>query len=384
MAAEVAASAGHDVTVFDQHRSPARKFVLAGRGGLNLTHTEPLNEFLERYGPERRHLEVPIRAFSPADLRAWCAGLGHETFVGSSGRVFPEEFRAVPLLRSWLRRLESLGVRFEPRHRWVGWSSDGQLKFAAPDRVIAIAADRTVLALGGSSWPRVGGDGTWVELLAGRGIDVRPLQAANCGIEVVWSDVMTERFAGAPIKNAAVIVDGIEVRGDPIVTRTGIEGGPIYAHSRRIRESLADGSVDVRIDLMPDLSLERLAQRLTDRRRRGETTTKWLRRGGLSAVAVSLLREATRNQLPADAHGLASLTKSAPVAATAMSGIDRAISSAGGVAWSEVGPGVELKKLPGVHVVGEMLDWEAPTGGYLLQACFSTGWAAGMALSAAD
>ena len=233
MAAEVAAVGGHTVAVYDQHRSPARKFVLAGRGGLNITHSEPIDDLLDRYGPERSHLEAAIRAFSPDDLRAWCAELGHETFIGSSGRVFPAEFRAVPLLRSWLRRLELLGVSFVPQHRWTGWNETGKLTFGAPNGEVVVEAERTILALGGASWPRVGSDGSWAQLLIDRGVDVSPLRPANCGVSVEWSDVMIERFAGEPVKNAAVIVDGVVVRGDPVVTRTGLEGGPIYAHSRR-------------------------------------------------------------------------------------------------------------------------------------------------------
>ncbi len=384
MAAEVAAGAGHDVVVFDQHRSPARKFVLAGRGGLNLTHSEPIDVFLDRYGPERPHLESAIRAFSPDDLRAWCAGLGHETFVGTSGRVFPNEFRAVPLLRSWLRRLEGLAVRFEPQHRWIGWGDDEALQFATPSQPVSVRVDRTILALGGPSWPRVGGDGSWRTLLTDRGVRVEAFQPANCGVDVEWSGVMSDRFSGVPIKNAAVIVEDQEVRGDPVVTRAGLEGGPIYAQSRRIREALTKGSVSVQIDLMPDLDIRALTARLTDRRRSGDTATKWLRRAGIPAVGASLMREATANQLPKDPFELAQLAKAVPITVTSMSAIDRAISSAGGVAWTEIGPGFELESLPGVHVVGEMLDWEAPTGGYLLQACFSTAHAVGRAAVASE
>lgn len=371
MAAEVAASAGHVVSVYDQHRSPARKFVLAGRGGLNITHSEPFDDFLDRYGPERQHVEPAIRGFSPDDLRSWCEELGHPTFVGSSGRVFPEEFRAVPLLRSWLRRLEELGVTFRPQHSWLGWDGDA-LQFVAPDGPLAVDADRTVLALGGASWPRVGSDGSWTAILADRGVEVEALRSANCGVNVEWSRVMVDKFAGEPLKNVSVVVDGEAVRGDPIVTTTGLEGGPIYAHSRRIRERLDAGANIIEIDLMPDRDFDSLEQLLSSKQKKGDSTAKWFRNCGISKVASSLMREATGNDLPKDAAEVAELAKAVPITITAMAGINRAISSAGGVAWSEVDEGLQLNKLPNVHVVGEMLNWEAPTGGYLLQACFST------------
>ena len=372
MAAEVAAANGHDVAVFDQHRSPARKFVVAGRGGLNITHSEPLEMFLDRYGPERVRLESAIRSFTPDDLQGWCAGLGHPTFVGSSGRVFPEEFRAVPLLRSWLQRLARAGVMFHPQHRWTGWDGDGALLFDRDGEPVSFAADRTILALGGASWPRVSSDGSWAALLADHGVEVRPLRAANCGVRVPWSEVMVDKFAGVPVKNAAVVVDGVTVRGDPIITASGLEGGPIYGHSRRIRAQLDAEGAAVAIDLFPDLDVAALRARLVQSRSRGQSIAKWMRKAGVTAVGASLMREATGNQLPIEPNELAHLAKSVPVAVAAMADIDRAISSSGGVAWSEVDETFQLRAMPGVQVVGEMLDWDAPTGGYLLQACFST------------
>ena len=389
MAAEALAQNGHDVAVFDQRRSPARKFVLAGRGGLNITHSESLDEFLDRYGPERAQLESAIRAFTPDDLRAWCSELGQDTFIGTSGRVFPEAFRAVPLLRSWLARLDSLGVSLFMQHRWLGFSDDGAwhqtpllvpgtkggrgVRFDAGDGEVLVECDIVVLALGGASWPKVGGDGSWVSILESGEIDVVPLAAANCGVEVEWSDIMVERFAGEPVKNSAVVVDGVAVRGDPIITKRGLEGGPIYAHSRRIRERLASGEHAISLDLFPDLDHNSLEKRLADREKNRDTTSNWLRRSGFSPVAASLLREATGNTIDRDAHSIAHLAKMLPLHVSAMANIDRAISSAGGVAWSEVDDNFQLKSMPGVYVVGEMLDWEAPTGGYLLQACMSTG-----------
>lgn len=384
-AAERCASAGHRVTVFDQRRSPARKFVLAGRGGLNITHSEPIEEFLDRYGPDRTHLEAALRAFTPDDLRAWSERLGESTFIGTSGRVFPKSFRAVPLLRAWLRRLRALGVSLESEHRWIGWDGpalERTLRFVDADDVEHTRRyDMCVLALGGASWPRVGGDGSWVDTVSDAGVEVRPLVAANCGVQVSWSDVMVDRFSGSPIKNAAATVDGTVVRGDPIITSTGLEGGPIYAHARAIRAQLdATGSAAIEIDLMPDLDTGDLVRRLVERRQKKKSLSTWLRRAGLSPAAIALMREVTNNNLPSDPDALGELAKSVSVSVNEMSPIDRAISSAGGIAWSEVDENFQLRACPGTYVVGEMLDWEAPTGGYLLQGVFSTSFVAARAI----
>ncbi|MFT7475192.1 MAG: putative flavoprotein (TIGR03862 family) [Verrucomicrobiales bacterium] len=377
MAAEVLATAGHEVAVYDQRRSPARKFVLAGRGGLNITHNEPLDEFLRRYGPDQDRLEPAIRSFPPNELRAWCAGLGHDTFEGSSGRVFPEEFRAVPLLRSWLRRLESLGVSFHLENRWTGWADRGALQFETPEGFTEVGYDKAILALGGASWPKVGSDGSWQHILRDRGVEIKHLRPANCGVHVTWSDVMVERFAGEPVKNAAVMVGSSIVRGDPIITKTGLEGGPIYAHSRRIRDLLGGGPdrdvARLRIDLFPDLDVAVLEARLASKRKSRDTVSNWLRRSGVTAVGASLMREATSNTLPRDPAEIAALAKAVPLDVVAMADIDRAISTAGGVSWSAIDENFELREVPDVYAIGEMLDWEAPTGGYLLQAVFSTG-----------
>ena len=383
MAAEVLATAGHEVAVFDQHRSPARKFVLAGRGGLNITHSEPTNDLLDRYGAERAQLEPAIRAFTADDLRAWSAGLGHETFTGTSGRVFPSEFRAVPLLRSWIQRLDQLSVDFRMQHRWLGWNDERELLFESVKGQVAESYDVAILGLGGASWPRVGGDGSWQTLLREVGVEVDDLVSANCGVQIQWSDIMVDKFAGAPLKNSAVIVDGVEVRGDPIVTKTGLEGGPIYAHSRRIRKRLAAGEKPIAVDLFPDLDFDALEDRLS-RMKPSETMTKRLARSGMSPVAISLLREATGNDIPLDGALIAKLAKAVPLNVDSMAGIDRAISSAGGVRWSEMDEHFQLSALPNVYAVGEMLNWEAPTGGYLLQACFSTAhWTASGIVNAA-
>ncbi|GMA31137.1 TIGR03862 family flavoprotein [Litorihabitans aurantiacus] len=325
----------------------------------------------------------------PADLRAWCAGLGQPTFVGSSRRVFPEAFRANPLVRAWRGRLAEQGVRIETRQRWVGWADGAApsggppaLLVAAPDGdVRTVAPDVVVLALGGASWPRLGSDGSWTDHLAVRGVELAPWRAANVGLRVAWSEVFVERFAGVPLKHVALRVRGerrAEVRGDAMLTATGVEGGPVYALGAAVRAALdARGTCTLEVDLRPDATAGDLEGRLRRRRPRDSGTT-WLRRTlGLDLAAIGLLREAGGGALPADPAVVAALVKAAPVTVTATMPIERAISSAGGVAWSEVDEHLMLRRLPGVFLAGEMLDWEAPTGGYLLQACFSTGAQAG-------
>ena len=317
------------------------------------------------------------------------AELGEASFIGSSGRVFPESFRAVPLLRSWLSRLQDHGVTFFPRHSWLGWDMSGERPAMLFHKDSGDGAsgehrqeyDSAILALGGASWPKVSSDGSWAETLTNAGVQVAQLQATNCGVNLPWSAPLVDRFAGEPVKNAAVIVDGNVVRGDPIVTRTGFEGGPIYAHSRRIREAIAaNGEATLTIDLMPDLDIGDMVRRLVERRRKKRSTSTWLDRCGISPVGISLMREVTNNDLPTDPDALGELIKAIAFRVQAMSDIDRAISSAGGVKWSEVDERLQLKAKPGTYVVGEMLDWEAPTGGYLLQAVMSTGRFAGAAI----
>ena len=395
IAAETLARAGVAVTVYDHMPSVGRKFLLAGHGGLNITHSEDRDRLLTRYGSSADRLAPMIAQFSPDDLRDWCASLGEPTFVGSSGRVFPHAFRATPLFRAWLVRLTELGVRIEKRQRWTGWTDRG-LRFTGVDRVDGVdradradpvdrtggaasdvAADVTVFALGGASWPRLGSDGGWVGPFTDRGVSVTPLRPANVGMRVDWTGTFADRFEGAPLKNVALTVRGDRgpaVRGDAMVTRTGIEGGPVYALGAAIRAALdADARCVLTIDLRPDLSVDQL----TDRLRRGrpkDSASTWLRRTiGLDPVAVALLRESTGGALPKDSVEMAALVTAVPVTVTATMPIDRAISTAGGIAWSQVDDALMLRALPGTFVAGEMLDWEAPTGGYLLQASFSTG-----------
>jgi uncharacterized flavoprotein (TIGR03862 family) len=345
MAAEILAEAGHSVTIHDHMAAPARKFLLAGRGGLNLTHSEPLDAFLERYGEAKAFLEPAIRAFPPEALIQWANGLGIETFVGSSGRVFPRQMKASPLLRAWLRRLDSLGVKLVPRSRWEGF--DGT---------------PTILALGGASWPHLGSDAAWLPVFAEKGIMVHPFKPANSRFLVHWSKVFRDKFAGTPVKNVALTYAGKRVRGELMISQEGIEGGAIYAVSKGLREHPGHPLI---IDFRPDISQEVLAQRLT-RPRGKDSLSNYLRKvAGLSPVAINLLRE---TGTAPDAAGI----KAMPLKLERPAGITRAISSAGGVAREEVDAHFQLNKVPGTYCVGEMLDWEAPTGGYLLQACFST------------
>lgn len=402
MAAEVLATAGFRVTIYEHMASPGRKLLLAGRGGLNITHSRPLDELLARYrsGPSTRDgdlVAAAVRAYGPDELRAWCASLGEPTFVGSSGRVFPASFRATPLLRAWLVRLAALGVTIETRHRWSGWAVgvDGvdprrhvfeHTRRSATGDVagerVEVSADVTVLALGGASWPRVGSDGGWVEHLTAAGVEVHALRPANCGVRVAWSPEFVDRFAGVPLKNVAVGVVGatdrhVPVRGDAMITASGLEGGPVYDRSSAIREAIdRDGRCTVELDLQPDLTVEQLAARLS-RRRAKDSTTTWIRRAtGLSPVAIGVLRHASASVLPDEPGDLAASIKSTAVVVESTMPIDRAISSAGGVAGDEVDDRFMLRRMPGTFVVGEMLDWDAPTGGYLLQATFSTAVAA--------
>lgn len=377
MAAEVLATAGATVTVYERMPTVGRKLQVAGRGGLNLTHSEPLDAFLDRYGSAREHLAPAIERFGPAALQAWSEGLGEGTFIGSSGRVFPEGFRATTLLRAWLRRLDDLGVTLRTRHTWQGWNDDGALTFTRRDgSVVTVTAAATVLALGGASWPRTGSDGAWVEPVRAAGVDVRPLRPANCGFVVPWSDVFRDRFAGTPVKNTAVRHGGVVARGDLMITRDGIEGGPIYALSSRLRSTIDSGTPALlEVDLFPDTTAGALATRLGRRRPKDSLTTA-LGRAGMAPVTGGLAREATANQPPTSPRALAALLRMLPLTLTAPQPITRAISTAGGVTLDAINEHAMLRVRPGTFVAGEMLDWEAPTGGYLLQAAFSTGVAA--------
>jgi uncharacterized flavoprotein (TIGR03862 family) len=382
MAAEVLAQGGAGVTVYDAMASVGRKFLMAGRGGLNLTHSEVLPAFLARYGKAMPQLAPVIDAFPPDALRNWSKALGQPTFVGSSGRVFPEAFKASPLLRAWLRRLDSIGVQFALRHRWTGWDDAGHLSFVTPDGPRAVDTPATVLALGGASWPRLGSDGGWVETLAARGVTISPLRPANCGFAVGWSDIFRDRFEGQPLKGAAFSFDGQVLRGEAVMTRMGIESGAIYALSADLREAIiAAGEATLHIALRPDLDMNELVARLTAPRGK-QSFSNWLRKAAqLSPVGIGLLQEAAVvSGVPLPSHSptvLAGLINAVPVKLNGIAPIARAISTAGGISFGELDADFMIRRLPGVFAAGEMLDWEAPTGGYLLQAAFATGAAAG-------
>ena len=382
MAAEVLANGGASVTVYDAMPSVGRKFLMAGRGGLNLTHSEALPQFLARYGNAMPHLAAAIEAFPPQALRDWSEALGQPTFIGSSGRVFPQAFKASPLLRAWLRRLDSMGVQFALRHRWTGWDDRGHLTFQTADGPRGADARATVLALGGASWPRLGSDGSWVEILAARDVSISPLLSANCGFTVAWSDIFRNRFQGQPLKGIALSFGAQVVRGEAMITAAGIEGGAVYALSAPLREAVVDrGQAMLHMALRPDLDHAALASRLQAPRGK-QPFSNWLRKAAhLSPVAIGLLQEAaiasgvSLSQLPA--AELAAWINAVPVQLNGVAPIARAISTAGGISFDELNTDFMIRRLPGVFAAGEMLDWEAPTGGYLLQASFATGVAAG-------
>ena len=382
MAAEVLAQSGATVTVYDAMPSAGRKFLMAGRGGLNLTHSEALPSFLTRYGKAAPQLTAAIEAFSPERLREWSEALDQPTFVGSSGRVFPQEMKASPLLRAWLRRLDATGVQFALRHRWAGWDENGRLLFQSPNGSIAVEAGATVLALGGASWPRLGSDAAWVEILATKGVVISPLRPANCGFTVAWSDVFRDRFEGQPLKGVALSSGPRTVRGEATITRTGIEGGAIYALSADLRDAvLASGQATLHVALRPDFEIKDLIKRLSAPKAK-QSFSNWLRKAAqLSPVGIGLLQEAAiasrRSLSSLSPENLAELINAVPVQLNGVAPIARAISTAGGISFDELDVGFMLRRLPGVFATGEMLDWEAPTGGYLLQASFATGAAAG-------
>jgi hypothetical protein len=382
MAAETLAQGGSQVTVYDAMPSVGRKFLMAGRGGLNLTHSEPLSSFLARYRAADPQLLAAVEAFPPEHLRAWSEALGQPTFVGSSGRIFPKTLKASPLLRAWLRRLATLGVTFALRHRWIGWDENGGLLFEAPEGRKLIHATATVLALGGASWPRLGSDGGWVDTLRAGGVNVSTLKPANCGFKVDWSEIFRVRFEGSPLKGIALSFGGRSVRGEAVVTRDGLEGGAVYALSTDLREAvLSSGHAVLHVSLRPDVQTSELTKRLSAPRQK-QTFSNWLRKATqLSPVGIGLLQEAainSGNSLSSwPVEKLADLINALPMKLTGIAPISRAISSAGGIAFDELDADFMIRSLLGTLAAGEMLDWEAPTGGYLLQACFATGVAAG-------
>src|SRR5215831_4842490 len=378
MASDVLARGGARVIVHDRMPAIGRKFLLAGRGGLNLTHSEPVEQFLKRYGSAAPWLRSVIEAFSPDDLRAFSAELGQPTFVGSSGRVFPKAMKASPLLRAWLRRLSTMGVTFKLRHRWLGWDDTGQLIFDAPDGRTAVTADASVLALGGASWPQLGSDGSWAAAMTAAEIVVTPLRPANCGFLVDWSDLFRTRFEGQPLKRIALSFANRSVRGEAVITKLGLQGGGLYALSDVLRDAIAaTGQAILQIDLCPDRSAAALAQKLSAPRRKQSLANVLRKAASLSPAAIGLLREASTRLSQLAPAELTNLIKAVPIRLVGIEPITKAISTAGGVSFDEIDTSFMLRRRAGTFVAGEMLDWEAPTGGYLLQGCFATGAAAG-------
>lgn len=378
MAAEAALAAGAQVTVYEAMPSPARKLLMAGKSGLNITHSEQTGVFVSRYHCPDRRLDGIVGAFDPRDVAAWMAGLGMASFTGSSGRVFPVSMKASPLLRSWLVRLRRDGLVLHTNHRWLGWTPSGCLLFRSPDGEVAVAADATILALGGASWPRLGSDGAWQSMLAQQGVRLEPFRPSNCGVGRPWSDRFVSAQEGCPLKNVALLWEGQVRRGDLVITRMGIEGGPVYAISADIgRHIAALGSARLTIDLLPDTDEEVLAARLA-RGPAGLSLSNRLRRTArLDPVKIALIHEIEGGCRIRDPRQLAALIKGLEVTLTGTDSLARAISSAGGVAWEELDRDLMLKQLPGTYCVGEMVDWDAPTGGYLLTACLAMGRHAG-------
>ena len=385
MAAEILIQGGMQVDLYDAMPSVGRKFLLAGVGGMNLTHSEPLDAFLSRYGVRREEMAPLLEAFGPDALRAWSRGLGIETFVGSSGRIFPVGMKAAPLLRAWLHRLREAGVRFHVRHRWQGWSGDGALRFAAPAGGLCVQADAVVLALGGGSWAKLGSDGAWVPLLAQRGVEVAPLAPSNCGFEVAggWSEHLRSRFAGQPLKTVALRFTDAggtvhRRKGELMLSDSGIEGSLVYALSAPLRDAIAaHGPVTVQLDLAPDKPLEQVLAEVAHPRGARSLSSHLQSRAGIKGAKMALLREIVSAGQLSDPVALAHAIKSLPLTLAAPRPLDEAISSAGGVRFEALDGQLMLRALPGVFCAGEMLDWEAPTGGYLLTACFASGRAAG-------
>jgi len=390
MAADVLSQANICVDVYDAMPSLGRKFLQAGVGGLNITHSEEYDRFCRRYGDRQSQLQAFLDRFPPQALRDWVHELGVETFVGSSGRVFPTQMKAAPLLRAWLHRLRSRGIRLHVRHRCLGWDSDGALRFLTPDGEITMRPQATVLALGGASWPQLGSDGAWVNWLQARGVEIIPLQSANCGFDVAWSDYLRDKFAGEPLKGVVLTLTDecgqVERRqGELLISAHGVEGSLIYAFSQRLRNLIhRQGHACFTLDLLPGRTCERLRAELDQPRGSRSLANHLKRRIGLSGVKLALLHEVLAKEGFADSSLLASTIKALPITVRSPRPIAEAISTAGGVSFDELDARLMIKDLPGIFVAGDMLDWEAPTGGFLLTACLASGWRAAQGILAAS
>lgn len=383
MAAEALSLAGVQVDIYDAMPSFGRKFLRAGIGGLNITHGEAYELFCSRYGDRQLQLQAVLDRFPPAALRAWVKELGFDTFVGSSGRVFPVEMKAAPLLRAWLHRLRGAGVRLHARHRWLGWHADGALRFSCPTGELAVRPRATVLALGGASWPQLGSDGAWTSLLSAGGVEILPLQSANCGFEVTWSTHIREKFAGAQLKSVALTMTDANGRperrpGEMVVSEYGVEGSLIYAFSRQLRERInSHGSATFTLDLLPGRSAEQVQAQVSHPRGSRSMSGHLQSRLGIAGIKSALLNEVLQREQFNDVSILAATIKALPITVHAARPVAEAISTAGGISFNSLDQDFMLKAMPGVFAAGEMLDWEAPTGGYLLNACFATGLHAG-------
>lgn len=383
-AAEVLSETHYRVTVYDAMPTIGRKFLLAGKSGLNLTHAEPYDNFASRFGAANASLRPALDAFDPEDVRRWAESLGVETFVGSSGRVFPKAMKASPLLRAWRQRLETRGVAIQTRWRWIGFDDGGEneeLVFETPEGVQTIASDATLLALGGASWPRLGSDARWVPILEARGIAVAPFRPANCGFDVAWSEDFATRFAGVPLKSVVATSEGGRTQGEFVITRHGIEGSLVYSHSAALRDRLeAEGQADFTLDLLPGRSLEALTSALEAAPRKASFSNRLRKAARIDGVKLALLREIVRDADRLPARDLASALKMLRIPLSRPRPIAEAISSAGGIPLASMDAAGMIRQMPGVFVAGEMTDWEAPTGGYLLTACLATGRSAASGL----
>ena len=378
MAAEVLLERGAQVALYEAMPSPGRKFLVAGKGGLNLTHSEPREDFLSRYGARRPQIEPLLENFGQDELRAWARELGIETFVGTSGRVFPADMKAAPLLRAWLKRLQVNGLQIHTRHKWVGWEKDNSLRFETPDGEKIVKADAVILALGGGSRPELGSDGGWILQLTERGVDVAPLKPANCGFDVNWTAHFRDKFEGQPLKSIAVTFKGQRKLGEFIITKNGVEGNLIYALSAQLRDEIEiAGSAKIELDLIPDWSEETLIEKLSRPRGSRSISSHLKRTVKLTGVKSGLLWEFVSKEDFLDPKKLAAAIKALPIPLVAPRPLEEAISSAGGVTFESLDEKLMLRAMPGLFCAGEMLDWEAPTGGYLLAACFASGRAAG-------
>ena len=381
MASDMLSRHGFSVTVYEAMPTVARKFLLAGKSGLNLTHAEDYALFRTRFGAAGHRLAPCLDAFQPDDLRHFADALGAETFVGSSGRVFPKAMKGSPLLRAWLKQLSAQGVTIQTRHRWL--DSQGSLhRVETPDGVITVEADAALLAFGGGSWPRLGSDGGWIPALHAHGVTIRPFQPANCGFDVEWPDYFAERYAGVPVKSVTATSAAGQIQGEFVISRSGIEGSLVYAHASALRDALSrDGEAALVLDLAPGRTEQRLAADLQRQKEKLSFSNRLRKGAGLDAAKSALLRVAAPDTPSLSAAGLAHWIKHLPVRVTRPRPLAEAISSAGGIAFEEIDDRFMLKKQPGLFVAGEMLDWEAPTGGYLLTACFATGRAAGLGMA---